>query len=83
MKTEYFTFGTGQVHSIAGKTFDKDTIIKITAENPRQKMFDYFGADWAFNYDSYESLDVRKYWSKYEIYDLNKKEVIETHETEI
>ena len=43
MKTHYFTFGKCVVHSVAGKTFDSNVIVKITDENPRQKMFEYFG----------------------------------------
>lgn len=77
MITNYFTFGKGQVHSVNGRTFDGQTIIKITAENPRQVMFDHFGKDWAFQYDNYEQLNPKKWWSNYKIIDIQKNEVIE------
>lgn len=52
MRTSYFTFGQTHVHSINGRTFDKDTIVKITAEDPRQVMFDTFGPKWAMEYEN-------------------------------
>lgn len=51
LKTSYFTFGQVHVHSVNGRTFDKDTVVKITAEDPRQVMFDTFGNKWGFEYD--------------------------------
>lgn len=50
-QTSYFTFGQAHVHSVNGKTFDKDCVVKITAGDPRQIMFDTFGAKWAMQYD--------------------------------
>ncbi|WP_394264982.1 hypothetical protein [Bergeyella zoohelcum] len=40
MKTYYFTFGQNHTHSFNGHTLDKDCVVKITDENPREKMFD-------------------------------------------
>lgn len=57
MKTAYFTFGQTHVHSVNGKTFDKDTVVKITAEDPRKVMFETFGAKWGMEYD--QCPDVR------------------------
>ena len=51
MKTAYFTFGQSHVHSVNGFTFDKDVVVKITSENPRDSMVKYFGHTWAFEYD--------------------------------
>lgn len=51
MTTQYFTFGQSHVHSMNGFTYDKDVLVKITAENPRQRMFDLFGPKWAMQYD--------------------------------
>lgn len=51
MRTSYFTFGQVHVHSVNGRTFDKDTVVKITAENPRDVMFEHFGAKWSMEYD--------------------------------
>jgi len=55
MSKHYFTFGQVHVHSVNGKTFDKDCVVEITAEDgnkARKKMFDTFGAKWAFQYDN-------------------------------
>jgi len=51
MKTAYFTFGMGHVHVVDGVTYDKDVLVKITAEDPRKVMFDTFGAKWANQYE--------------------------------
>lgn len=51
MRTSYFTFGQTHVHSVNGKTFDKDCAVKITAEEPRDVMVEHFGVKWAFEYD--------------------------------
>jgi len=56
MKTSYFTFGQGHAHSVNGFTYDKDIIVKVTAYNPRQVMFDTFGAQWSFEYDECPDL---------------------------
>jgi hypothetical protein len=50
MKTGYFTFGQGHTHSYNGVTFDKDVVLKITAEDPRAKMVELFGQKWGFEY---------------------------------
>ena len=50
MKTSYFTFGQQHVHSVGGFTYDKDVVVKITAKNPREVMFNYFNAQWSFEY---------------------------------
>lgn len=51
MKTSYFTFGQTHAHSIGGFTFDRNIVVKITDENPRDVMFYYFGDKWAFEYN--------------------------------
>lgn len=61
MTTSYFTFGFGHVHSIGGFTYDKDIVVKITAEDPRQVMFNTFGPKWAMQYDSLTELKVEYY----------------------
>ena len=58
MKTSYFTFGQTHVHSVNGKTWDKDVIVQITAEDPLQVMFDTFGRQWAMEYDKPPQLDL-------------------------
>lgn len=56
MKTHYFTFGFAHAHAIAGFTYDKDIVVKITAENPREVMVKYFGLKWAFEYEDCPEL---------------------------
>lgn len=51
METAYFTFGQSHIHRIGNRLFDKDTVVKITSENPRQTMFETFGMKWALQYD--------------------------------
>jgi hypothetical protein len=51
MKTSWFTFGQAHAHSVNGRTFDKDTVVKITADNPRKVMAEFFGEKWSMEYD--------------------------------
>jgi hypothetical protein len=51
MRTAYFSFGFGHAHNVNGFTYDKDILVKITADDPRKVMFDTFGAKWAMEYD--------------------------------
>ena len=48
--TRYFTFGQDHVHSVDGFTYDKDIVVMIENENPREKMFELFKDKWAFEY---------------------------------
>lgn len=57
MTTAYFTFGQNHVHSVGGFTYDKDIVVKITADDPRQVMFDTFGPKWAMQYEPREITD--------------------------
>jgi hypothetical protein len=50
MKTHYFTLGQMHTHSFNGYTLDKDCVIKITDEEPRNVMMKFFGTVWAFEY---------------------------------
>lgn len=56
--TAYFTFGQSHIHRVNGKTFDCDCVVKITAEDPRQTMFDTFGVKWAMQYDEPPAMDL-------------------------
>ena len=76
MKTSYFTFGQDHAHRIPNITLDKDIVIKITDDNPRKVMFDYFGAKWSQEYDNVESIHM-EYYSR-GIYDLKKKEFVKS-----
>lgn len=61
MTTNYFTLGQGHTHSFGGHTLDKDTIIKITDEDPRAKMFELFGDKWAMQYKTLSDLHCEYY----------------------
>lgn len=59
-KAYYFTFGQNHAHSAAGRTYDKDCVVKIEAEDSnaaRQVMFDTFGVYWAMQYDELPNMD--------------------------
>jgi hypothetical protein len=51
VKTSWFTFGQVHIHFVNGKTFDKDCVVKITADDPRKVMVYTFGEKWALEYD--------------------------------
>lgn len=51
MTTPYFTFSQSHIHCVNGKTLDKDCAVKITADDPREIMFQAFGSKWACQYD--------------------------------
>jgi|GEM_PF-454345 hypothetical protein len=51
MKTHYFTLGHSHVYRFNGQTLDHDSVIKITAENPRDVMVEHFGLEWSFEYE--------------------------------
>lgn len=57
MITNYFTFGQQHTHSVNGITWDKDCVVKITAQDPRQVMFDTFGVRWAMHYDQPPNME--------------------------
>ena len=56
METKCFTFGQAHVHSVNGKTFDKDCVVKIIARDPRRVMFDTFGRQWFMQYEDVPDL---------------------------
>ena len=60
MKKFYFTFGQRHVHSLNGKTFDKDIVVEIQSETSgeaRKKMVSFFGDKWFTHYE--EKPDMR------------------------
>lgn len=50
MKMSYFTFGFDHVHRIDGRTYDADTVVRISAPDPRAKMLAMFGREWCGEY---------------------------------
>ena len=57
MKTSYFTLGHSHVHKHNGQILDKDSVIKITDENPRKVMFELFDRKWAFEYNECPEME--------------------------
>lgn len=61
MKT-YVTFGQAHVHSVNGKTFDKDCVAVIECRNAkegRRLAFEYFGRQFCFEYHE-DEFDTNK-----------------------
>lgn len=51
LRTSWFTFSFDHVHRVYGRTFDCDTIVKITAPDPRARMLALFGNEWFWEHD--------------------------------
>ncbi len=49
--TQWFSFGFDHRHEVDGVWLDHNTVVRITAVDPRAVMFDVFGARWSFPYD--------------------------------
>ena len=58
MPTSYFTFGQAHTHSVNGFTYDKDVIVEIEADDPRQIMFSWFGQKWSHEYTEAEVREM-------------------------
>jgi hypothetical protein len=63
--TRWFTFGQGQAHHLGGVTYDPNIVVKITAPDPRARMFELFDTKWGMEYDekpdlSYYSRGVKE-----------------------
>jgi|HubBroStandDraft_6_1064221.scaffolds.fasta_scaffold182922_2 hypothetical protein len=56
LETRWFTFGQCHTHSVAGVTYDKDCVVKITAFSARKVMFETFGPKWAMEYSEEPDL---------------------------
>lgn len=57
MRTRYFTLLRGIIYHYKGNTLGGSTcIVRITDENPRDKMFETFGDMWCFEYNSLDGL---------------------------
>jgi len=62
MKYYYFTFGQSHIHRVSGRTFDKDCVAGIQAENSgdaRAMMFKNFGNKWHNQYDTFEQVPMK------------------------
>jgi len=67
MKT-YVTFGQIHVHSINGRTFDKDCVAVIESESAakgRELAFQYFGKKFCFEYpENHFKMDSMEYFPR-------------------
>lgn len=50
METSYFTFGQDHLHRLNGITLDKDIVLQVIHEDPREWMFENFGPEWSMEY---------------------------------
>lgn len=50
--TRWFSFGYGHRHEVDGQVFDRNTIARVTAPDPRAVMVAVFGQRWSFEYDA-------------------------------
>jgi len=50
-RTMFFSFGYDHHHEINGRVFGHDTVVKITAPDPRAVMFAVFGREWCTSYN--------------------------------
>ena len=77
MKT-YITFGQSHVHSINGKTFDKDCVAVIHCKNAkdgRNLALEIFGQKFSFEYPEKKfNFDDMKFYPRGFINAKNKKE---------
>jgi len=63
----YVTFGQSHAHSIAGKTFDKDCVAEIEAENyenARGRAFELFDREFCFIYSRIEDVKVAEFYPR-------------------
>ena len=59
MKT-YVTFGQIHIHSVNGKTFDKDCVALVNGD--RNKVVEYFGYQFCFTYSEEDWDDKNLEW---------------------
>ena len=68
MENHYVTFGQTHVHSVNGKTLDKDTVAVFKAKNSaegRKQAYEYFGSDFFTDYHGSQwSNEKMKYFPK-------------------
>ncbi len=70
MSTSYFSFGFDHVHRIDGVTFDAETIVCITAEDPRGVMLAKFGREWCAEYPEVPAFALRRQFRVVDIIDM-------------
>jgi len=65
----YITFGWGHIHSIEGKTLDKDSVAVINAatyDEARRKAFELFGSKFGITYseDEWNNKNLLQYFPR-------------------
>jgi len=74
----YITFGQVHVHSVNGKTFDKDCVAVINAEDEekgREKAFEYFSDKWFTSYTEENWKDSNMHFFPRGFIEVNRKEI--------
>ena len=67
MKKFYLTFGSAHIHTVGGKTFDKDCVVEISAETyekARKIAFNVFSDKWCFMYKHLKNVEVERYYPR-------------------
>lgn len=64
MTTSWFSFGQSHAHRVDGKTFDCDCLVEITADDPREVMFETFGVKWSMEYDEERKNESLHYYKR-------------------
>ena len=66
---QYVTFGQVHVHSVNGKTFDKDCVAVFEADDAasgRDRAFEIFGPKFCFHYagDEFQESEMLSYFPR-------------------
>jgi hypothetical protein len=73
MKTSWFTSGQQHSHRLDSVTLDRDTIVRITDEDPRAKMFELFGDKWSMEYSYCPTME----FFPGGCYDINQRKFVD------
>lgn len=78
MKTSYFTLGSNHQHTVTDgdteRRLTNSVVIKITAEDPRARIFELFGPKWSMEYNEPPEME---YYSA-GIYELGDHVTVDT-----
>lgn len=69
--TRYFTFGQEHFHQLGDEILDRDSVVRITDENPRERMVELFATRWSSEYVDLSELTLKFYPRG--IFDLNSR----------
>lgn len=76
MPSSYFSFGFDHVHRVDGRTYDVDTVVRVTAPDPRGVMQEMFGREWGAQYDDVPEFAARRGLPVVDIIDLPDRRIV-------